>query len=217
MMQTFRQLSLAATLVALAAGAAPAQQAGSDQPGGTAAAGGTSATQLPPAAGELDLGQDAAAADAGPKVGDTYVREVHADWEVRCVKTEDGSDPCQMYQLLADQDGNSVAEISIYPLPAGQRAAAGATIATPLETLLTEDLRLSVDGGQDKIYRYSFCSAFGCFARVGFTAGEVEAFKRGAKGKLTIVPAAAPDQKVVLTVSLKGFTAAYHAVSGDAN
>lgn len=212
MMHIFRQLSLAAALAVLAAGASIAQDGTA---AGTAAAAGadTTATQLPPAAGELDLGQDATAVSGDPETGQTYVKETHGDWELRCVKTEDGNDPCQMYQLLADQDGNSVAEISIYPLPAGQRAAAGATIATPLETLLTEDLRLSVDGGQDKVYRYSFCSAFGCFSRVGFTAGEVAAFKRGAKGTLTIVPAAAPDQKVVLTVSLSGFTAAYDAAA----
>lgn len=115
-MQTFRQLSLAATLAALAAGASLAQDDSAP------AQGGTSATQLPPAASQLDLGQDANAVQGEPQVGDTYVREVSGDWEIRCVKTESGEDPCQMYQLLADQDGNSVAEISIFPLPQGQEA-----------------------------------------------------------------------------------------------
>lgn len=209
MMTTFRQLSLAAALAALAAGAAVAQD--SD------AAGGLQATELPPAGAGLDLGQDAATAEGEPQIGQTYIAEVFGDWEKRCVRSESPTDPCQIYQLLADQEGNSVAEISIYPLPPGQPAAAGATIATPLETLLTEDLRLSVDGGQDKIYRYSFCSAFGCFSRVGFTEGEVNAFKRGARGTLTIVPAAAPNQTVVLTVSLTGFTAAYDSIDAAAN
>ena len=41
-------------------------------------------------------------------------------WEQRCVRTEDGADPCQLYQLLKDADGNSVAEISMFSLPEGR-------------------------------------------------------------------------------------------------
>lgn len=72
-------------------------------------------------------------------------------------------------------------------------------------------------GGQNKRYPYTFCSVVGCFARVGFTASEVTAFKRGASATLTIVPAAAPDQSVALTVSLSGFTASYDSIEPVAN
>ena len=83
----------------------------------------------------------------------------------------------------------------------------------PLETLLTENLLLSVDGGKAKVYPFTFCSTIGCVARIGFTAAEVEQFKKGAKGVVTIVPVVAPDQKVTVELSLKGFTAGYTAVS----
>ncbi len=53
----------------------------------------------------------------------------------------------------------------------------------------------------------------GCIARVGFTQAEIDGFKKGAKATLTIVPVAAPDQKVALDISLKGFTAGFDAVS----
>ncbi|ULB09290.1 invasion associated locus B family protein [Cereibacter azotoformans] len=145
-------------------------------------------------------------------IGSTYVAETHGDWQQRCVRTEDGADPCQMYQLLKDAEGNSVAEISMFALPAGQQAAAGATIVAPLETLLTANLALGVDAAKPKVYPFSWCNRVGCFARVGFTQAEVDAFKKGNKSVVTIVPAVAPDQKVALTVSLKGFTAAYDAV-----
>jgi invasion protein IalB len=49
-------------------------------------------------------------------------------------------------------------------------------------------------------------AATGCFARIGFTSAEVAAFKAGVAATMTIVPAAAPDEKVALKVSLKGFT-----------
>ena len=40
-------------------------------------------------------------------------------------------------------------------------------------------------------------------------------FKRGNLAKITIVPVAAPDQKVVLDVSLSGFTAGLAAVDAS--
>ncbi|SNX73748.1 invasion protein IalB [Cereibacter ovatus] len=157
----------------------------------------------------LSMGKEQAAPD-GP--GTVFVAATHGDWEQRCVRTEDGADPCQLYQLLKDGEGNSVAEISMFALPDGQKAAAGATIIAPLETLLTANLSLKIDAAQPKVYPFTMCNRAGCMARVGFTAAEVESFKKGNKAVITIVPAVAPDQKVALDVSLKGFTAGYDAV-----
>jgi len=158
----------------------------------------------------LSLGQPAEI-----QIGQTYIEEEFGDWQTRCVRTETGDDPCQLYQLLQDQDGNSVAEISMFPVNDGGPAAAGATIITPLETLLTEQLRLSVDGSDERIYPFTFCSQIGCFSRVGFTAEEVDAFRAGTASQLRIVPAAAPDQTVDLTISLRGFTAGFEAISNN--
>jgi invasion protein IalB len=129
------------------------------------------------------------------------------------MRTESGDDPCQLYQLLKDKDGNNVAEISLFVLPPGNPAVAGATIVAPLETLLTEQLNISVDGANTKRYPFTWCAPIGCIARVGFTAAEVEAFKKGNAATLSIVPVAASDQRVTLDLSLKGFTAGIEAVS----
>jgi invasion protein IalB len=166
------------------------------------------------ATNDLSLGTTEGQAPAdGP--GSQYVKTTHGVWEQRCVRTEDGSDPCQLYQLLKDADGNSVAEISLFDLPAGGEAAAGATIVAPLETLLTENIRLKVDDSAAKVYPFTWCSQIGCVARVGFTAEEVAQFKRGAKATITIVPVVAPDQKVDLNLDLTGFTAGYDAIVAD--
>ncbi len=148
-----------------------------------------------------------------PAIGQTYVREEHGDWDLRCIRTEDGADPCQLYQLLLDQEGNSVAEVSMFSIDDEGPAAAGATIITPLETLLMEQIRIGVDESPVKQYPFSFCSQVGCFARVGFTTEEVDAFRRGSVATITIVPAAAPDQRVDLNMSLIGFTAGFEAVT----
>jgi invasion protein IalB len=163
----------------------------------------------PPAVGDLALGEPVSG-EAG--VGDPYVGAEFADWVLRCIRTENGNDPCQLYQLLSDQEGNSVAEISVFPLPAGQQAEAGVTIITPLETLLTEQVTMRIDDAQAKRYPFTFCAAVGCVARIGLLPEEAEAFRRGNQAQVRIVPAAAPDQEVVLTVSLRGFTAGFEAL-----
>jgi len=145
-------------------------------------------------------------------VGDTYLAKNFELWEQRCVKTADGADPCQLYQLLKDGE-NSVAEISMFGLPEGGQAAAGATVIVPLQTLLTANLTIAIDGTQPKIYPFTFCAEIGCIARIGFTGEEITQFKKGAKAVMTIVPAAAPDQKVNVEISLKGFTAGFDSVN----
>lgn len=145
-------------------------------------------------------------------VGRTYVKDNFGDWELRCIKTENGNDPCQLYQLLADGEGNSVAEINLFVVNGNEQIAGGATIVTPLETLLTANLRLAVDGGEPRAYPFSFCRSIGCFSRLGLTEGEVDQFRKGTIANVVIVPAAAPDQTVQLRASLAGFTAGWKAL-----
>ena len=168
------------------------------------------------AAPDQNLGISMGAVEGEEGIGQSYVAEVFTDWELRCVKTEDGKDPCQLYQLLRDQGGNAVAEFNLFALPAGGQAVVGANVITPLETLLTASLRMAVDGGQAKRYPYSFCSQIGCFARIGLTEEEVALFRRGAAANVTIVPAAAPNDTVVLKLSLSGFTAGLNALNASA-
>ncbi len=171
-----------------------------------------------PAVEDLNMGVDpntppAPLTQEAAAEGQIYQLATFDAWSQRCTKMKDGSDPCELYQLLKDGEGTNVAEISMFALPAGGKAAAGAMIIAPLETLLTANLQVSVDGSKAKIYPFTFCAQLGCVARVGFTTEEVAQFKKGTKATITIVPAAAPDQKVELAVELKGFTAGYEAVA----
>ena len=159
---------------------------------------------------QLSLGEDA---DKDPDLGKPYTKKEIGSWEMRCIKTEEEVDPCQMYQLLADGEGAPVAEVSLFRLPDGGQAKAGATVVVPLETALPAQLTLSVDGGKARRYPYAFCNPVGCYVRMGLTDADIGAFKRGKEAVLTIVPALAPDQEVKLTLSLDGFTASYDEVS----
>ncbi|MEL6838280.1 MAG: invasion associated locus B family protein [Pseudomonadota bacterium] len=168
----------------------------------------TDATEDDAAAGapaDLSLGEP-----IGPQIGQPYVLQEFGDWEMRCVKAPEGqSDPCNLYQLLENDEGVAVAEFNLFRLPPGARAAAGATIVVPLETLLTQQLTLAVDGANARRYPFTFCNAAGCVARLGFTEAEVQQFRRGNVATIRLVPAADPSTEVVLDVSLTGFTAGF--------
>ena len=193
-----------ALLLALAAAPLTAQTTEAPAEGGDVAA--DSATKE-----NLAMGQEVGAGD-GP--GSTYTEASFEAWEQRCVRSETGSDPCQLYLLLKDKDGNSVAEFTMFNLPTGSEgpAVAGATFIAPLETLLTAGMMLQIDAAKPKAYPFTFCTQIGCIARIGFTAEEIAALKSGANATIVIVPFVAPDEKVELVISLKGFTAGFDAV-----
>jgi invasion protein IalB len=152
--------------------------------------------------------------EAGSGIGEPYVKEEHGDWLLRCIRTPSGLDPCQLYQLLKDAEGNSVAEFAIFPLlPPQGEAVAGGSIITPLETLLTQGVTFAIDGGEARIFPFTFCAQMGCVARVGYAEADIAAFKAGSAARIAVVPVVAPDQRIELTLSLRGFTAGYDALA----
>ncbi|MDD9709156.1 invasion associated locus B family protein [Seohaeicola sp. SP36] len=173
----------------------------------------TPQTETPaPAPADPGLAMGETVAD-GPQAGQTYVREVSGDWSVECLKVEEGEEPCQIFQTLTDGEGNQVANMRIFKLPAGGQAEAGALVAVPLETLLTAQLTITVDGTQPKRYPFSVCDRQGCYARIGLTAEDIASYKRGASATVTLVPFVAPDERVEVKLSLSGFTAGYEKVT----
>ncbi len=139
-------------------------------------------------------------------VGQFYTLETSDPWELRCTKTDTGNDPCQIFQRLRDEAGGDVAEFNMFKIPEGGPAAAGAIVVAPLETLLKPGLVIQVDDKEPRSYSFAYCNDYGCIARVGFTAEELGWMQAGNQAVLTIVPALAPETKVSLNLSLKGFS-----------
>ncbi|WP_334061787.1 invasion associated locus B family protein [Limimaricola cinnabarinus] len=217
-MPTRLTLLASAALLALATPLAAQETAAPDEPAETAAPAEPAAPEAPAdSAAEAPTDTAPAPAEtpgAAERPGQPYIAETHDDWALRCMRAPEGeTDPCQLYQLLEDGEGNAVAEVSLLPLGDAAQAAAGVTVVVPLETLLTEALSLSIDGGETARYPFSFCNPAGCVARFGLSDPQLAAFKRGRAGELRIVPAAAPDREVTLEMSLTGFTAGFDAVS----
>lgn len=177
----------------------------------------------PVMAPSMSLAQDAAApAAATPaapltketaQLGQIYVASASDPWETRCTKTDGAKDPCQLFQLLRDEKGGAVAEVNLFGVLPGGKAAAGAAVVAPLETLLPTGVVIQIDDKDPKVYPFAFCNSYGCVSRIGFTPEELDQLKAGKAATVTIVPAAAPDNKVVLKLSLAGFTAGFEAVA----
>jgi len=212
-MPDFLKLITLATFVAFSS-TAIAQTTPTETPAETENTSDSPAETGEPKANDNVLGLDGGKDIVDPNApGTTYTRETHGDWEMRCVKVKEGEkEPCKIYQLLKDKEGNGVAEINLFKLPKGQKFAAGALVVTPLETMLTAKLTIIVDGGPKRRYDYSWCAADGCYARIGFSNADGCSFNRGSGATVSIVPMIAPDQVVSLNLSLTGFTKAYDAM-----
>lgn len=190
-----------------ATGTTAAPAAPADTPAATAPA---ADAATPPAAGAPAAG--AAPAPAADQVGAYYNKSTHDAWLLRCLKTQDGKDPCELYQLLKDQAGKSVAEVSVIPFTG--EAAAIINFVAPLETDLQAGLGLQIDAGKNNAYPFLVCAPVGCVSRIGLTEAELGRFKNGNKATVSLLPFGADPKAnlVKLDMSLKGFTAGFNAL-----
>ncbi len=214
------RLILATTLGLGLAGPALSQETQAPTP--PAAAPEAPASATPPAPGAPAVAtppapaSDAAAPSTGDPAADEpreIVRDTFGDWQVRCSTL---NDECFMYQLALDEQKNPVAEVSLLKLPQGGEAVAGATVVSPLGTLLTTGVALQVDSNQAHQYPFNWCSQVGCFARFGIAQDTINSLKRGKAGKLALVSVAAPNRPITLNLSLSGFTAAFDSLTPPA-
>ncbi|MGH1465506.1 MAG: invasion associated locus B family protein [Cognatishimia sp.] len=166
-----------------------------------------SAQEAQPTVPGLSTGETVQAEEQVPQVE----TEVIGDWTVSCIDQEAGK-ACRMNQVLKDETGQPVVDVTLFPIQNAGQIALGGSIMAPLETLLTEQMTIAVDSGQAKRYPFAFCTSAGCISRIGLSSEDVSSYRNGAKAVLTIVPALAPDQKVELTMSLSGFTKSYETV-----
>ncbi|MDB2609080.1 invasion associated locus B family protein [Paracoccaceae bacterium] len=147
-----------------------------------------------------------------PDIGQPYIAERIGDWSMRCIRSENGQDPCELFQLLVNNEGNPLSEIMVFPLPQGQAAIAGATIIVPLKTLLTARMTIGFDAEITKSYPYSFCTEIGCIARIGLTEDDIALMKAGDQSVITIRHMDAPNKALNLNLSLSGFTAGFNKI-----
>lgn len=191
--------------------ASPAPAA--DIPASAAPESGTGETTAPPttedAAADPAPAEGAAPAQGQDQVGSYYTKTTHGDWQLRCLRTQDGKDPCELYQLLRDDQETPVAEISVIPF-SGEPAAILNFVA-PLETNLEAGMGLQIDSAENKRYPFLVCAPIGCVSRIGLTEAELNSLKRGNNATLSLLPfgGTMEENLVRLNLSLAGFTAGF--------
>ncbi|WP_258869662.1 invasion associated locus B family protein [Paracoccus thiocyanatus] len=189
---------------------APAAQAPAAEAPATAPAAQAPAAEAPAAAPAPQAQPGGEAAE--PQVGQPYARSTHGDWTLRCMKSQDGKDPCELYQLLKDSNDSPVAEASVIPMTGEVQAVI--TFIAPLETDLQAGVGLQVDSGKEARYPFLLCAQVGCISRVGVGEPDLGPMKRGKAATVSLLPFGAPqDQMVKLSLSLSGFTAGMAALA----
>ena len=145
--------------------------------------------------------------------GEVYLAGNKGDWNVRCITGNAGEiDKCEIQQLLFLDENTPVVDISIFKLPAGERAVAAANVMVPLETLLTKKFRFAFSENSVKEFPYSFCNRNGCLVRMGLLEEDIEAMKKGSISELSITHISSPEASINLSLSLTGFTAAFETI-----
>ncbi len=146
------------------------------------------------------------------QVGQTFLVENNGNWDLMCVKVAEGPQPCEIAQLVLDEQSKPIADIRLFPLPPGGQAIAGGTFVIPLGVVLPNGLNFAVDDAESRQYPFAFCNNIGCVARVGFTPLELEALRSGNEGKMTFRMINDPSKVVTLPLSLKGFSKSFAAL-----
>jgi invasion protein IalB len=142
--------------------------------------------------------------------GEIYLAGNKGDWNVRCVTGNPGEiDRCEIQQLIFLDENTPIADISIFKLPNNTAAVAAANVMVPLETLLTSNFRFGFSDEIAKEYQYSFCNQNGCLVRMGLLVTDIEAMKKGSSSELSITHISNPETSINLSLSLRGFTAAF--------
>jgi invasion protein IalB len=183
----------AATCLAglFAAGAALAQQAGTEAQTETGAPGAA----------------PSAAQGGAPK---QVLAATHGDWEIQCLE---GTETCAMQQVGETPEGKRALLVTIQRLAGvqaeGREVPAAVTVNTPAGVLIPYGVRVRVDDGNTAQVPLLRCLADNCVARAPMSAEAVAELKRGGKATFAIFL----EEEVLVDVSLSGFTAAYDALT----
>jgi invasion protein IalB len=133
-------------------------------------------------------------------------RTQSGDWSVECVQNPQAGRLCRMVQNVKDpKNGNSLMEVVVAKPP--NQSGVILSLRAPLGVWLRPGLTFGIDGGKANSVNFEFCLQGGCLAQIQLSAGKVNAMKRGSKALIGMQNIR--RQKLNLTVSLRGFTAAY--------
>lgn len=149
--------------------------------------------------------------DSGSTVGELPDADVNRfeDWAVQCQQPESAeSGVCVMFQRQVLDNGRTILMMTVRNVP--DRPEPLVMLQVPLGVLLQPGLSFSVDGGEPVELDYALCNENGCITTFPLVERIEDALKKGLSADVVVTTA--DQQEVVVSVSLKGFTAALEAL-----
>jgi invasion protein IalB len=136
------------------------------------------------------------------------------DWTLRCGKSQQGPEVCELQQQQTDREGRTVMAVAVGTVPGSSDL--GLLIILPLGILLPPGVSLAIDGGAEVPLEVATCERQGCRIEMLLEPALLNRLKAGREAKV-FFEARDPQGKLTrlgVPVSLLGFTAALNELTG---
>jgi len=171
----------------------------------------------PPTQGEPPPASEAEAPPPGeaeaPPALDLTERQFQ-DWVLRCGRSEQGPEVCEMQQQTTDSEGRTIMAVAVGTVPGTPDV--GLLIILPLGILLPSGVSLQIDGGAEVPLEVERCERQGCRIERLVEPQLLNRLKAGREATV-FFEAYDPEgelQRLGVPISLLGFTAALSEIMG---
>jgi invasion protein IalB len=130
------------------------------------------------------------------------------DWVLRCGRSQEGPEVCEMQQQTTDKEGRTVMAVAVGTVPDSQNPAL--LIILPLRILLPAGVTLQIDGGAEVPLVIDWCERQGCRIEMLIEPDLLSRLKAGREAKVLFEALDPEGQRRSLgyPMSLLGFSAA---------
>ncbi len=133
------------------------------------------------------------------------------DWQKICNET---TNICSIFSFGFDSEGNKKARVSLSLYgSADSKKVAEMTILSPLYSYLPHGLLIAVQNNEPFRHEFALCAKEGCLNFIPLQKEEVEMLKKEWNLMLAYKDYRNLNEKIILDVSLVGFTKAYDSLS----
>jgi invasion protein IalB len=136
------------------------------------------------------------------------------DWILRCGRSEQGPEVCEMQQQQTDSEGRTIMAVAVGTVPG--RSDIGLLIMLPLRMLLPPGVTLQIDGGAEAKLEVEYCERRGCRIETLMEPELLNRLKAGREAKVffDVLDPEGQVRRLGVPISLLGFTAALSELTG---
>jgi invasion protein IalB len=172
-------------------------------------------SQEPPATQEPPTTQQTPPSSQGEaQPGLEMTERKFQDWTLRCGRSQQGPEVCEVQQQTIDNEGRTVMAVAVGTLPGTSDL--GLLIILPLRILLPSGVALAIDGGSEIPLQVDWCEQHGCRIEMLIGSDLLNRLKAGHEAKVFFEALDPEGQRRSLgyPISLLGLTAALNELIG---